>query len=97
MVEFSILKELQKELIIQKFESAIQGLIDIVEFCECLATSEEIFQTQGERNHQNKKPISPVNSNNPLSRRRAKGQTRPQTPGKRTLTNRKEKKENSIL
>ena len=55
MVEFSLPKECQKELIIQDFDSATQGLTDLIEFCDCLETAEEIFQTQGEGNHQNKK------------------------------------------
>ena len=55
LVEISLLNEWQKELIIQVFDSATQGLTDIVKFCERLETAEEIFQTQGEVNHQNKK------------------------------------------
>ena len=55
LVEFSLLNEWQKELIIQVFDSKTQGLTDIVKFCESLETSKEIFQTQGEVNHQNKK------------------------------------------
>ena len=55
LVEFSLLNEWQKELIIQVFDSATQGLTDIVKSCERLETAKEIFQTQGEVNHQNKK------------------------------------------
>ena len=55
LVEFSLLNEWQKELIIKVFDSATQGLTDIFKFCERLETSKEIFQTQGEVNHQNKK------------------------------------------
>ena len=43
LVEFSLLKEWQKKLIIQGFKSANQGLTDLVEFCDCLKTAEEIF------------------------------------------------------
>ena len=55
LVEFSLPKEWQKELIIQGFDSSTKGLAELVEFCERLETAEEIFQTQGEGNHQNKK------------------------------------------
>ena len=55
LVEFSLLNEWQKELIIQVFDYETQGLTDLVKFCERLETTEEIFQTQGEGNHQNKK------------------------------------------
>ena len=55
LVYFSLLKECQKELIIQGFESATQGLTELVKFCEQLDTAEKHFQTQGEGNHQNKK------------------------------------------
>ena len=55
LVEFSLLNYWQKELIIQVFDSETQGLTDLVNFCERLETAEEIFQTQGEVNHQNKK------------------------------------------
>ena len=54
LVEFSLPKEWKKELIIQGHESATQGLTELVEFCDLLKTAEEIFQTQGEVNHQNK-------------------------------------------
>ena len=55
LVQFSIPKEWEKEIIIQGFDSKTQGLTDIVKSCERLETSKEIFQTQGEVNHQNKK------------------------------------------
>ena len=55
LVKFSIPKEWKKELVIQDFDSATQGLTGLVEFCERLKTAEESFQTQGEGNHQNKK------------------------------------------
>ena len=48
LVEFSLPKEWKKELIIQGFDSATQGLTKIVEFCECLEKAEEIFQMQDE-------------------------------------------------
>ena len=54
MVEFSLPKEWQKELIIQGFDSATQGLMELVEFCKRLETSEEIFQTHSKGNHQKK-------------------------------------------
>ena len=54
LVEFSVPKEWQKELIIQGFDSSTQGLTELVELYERLKTAEEIFQTQGEGNHQNK-------------------------------------------
>ena len=85
LADFSLPKEWNKELIIQGVDSTTQGLTDLVEFCERLDTSEEIFQTQGEGNHQNKKPSSPVNATNSPSRHISKGQTRPRTPWKRTL------------
>ena len=34
LVEFSLPKEWQKELIVQGFYSATQGLTDLIEFCE---------------------------------------------------------------
>ena len=43
LVEFSLPKDWKKELIIQGFDSAIQGLTKIVKFCEHLETAEEIF------------------------------------------------------
>ena len=92
LAEFSLPKEWKKELIIQGHESTTQGLTELVEFCDLLKTAEEIFQTQGEVNHQNKKPSSPVNATNSPSRRRAKGHARPRTPQKRTLTKVKQKK-----
>ena len=55
LVEFSLPKEWQKELIIQGFDCSTQDPTDLVEFCERLETAEEIFQTQGEGNHQNQK------------------------------------------
>ena len=55
LVKLSLPKEWQKELTIQGFESATQGLTDLVKFSERLETAEEIFQTQGEGHHQNKK------------------------------------------
>ena len=54
LVEFSLPKEWQKELIIEEFDFATQGLTELVEFCERPKTDEEIFQTQGDRNHQTK-------------------------------------------
>ena len=55
LVEFSLPKECQKELLIQGFDSTTQGLMELVNFCKRLKTAEEVFQTQGEVNHQNKK------------------------------------------
>ena len=86
LVEFSLPKECQKELTIQGFDSVTQSLVELVEFCERLKTTEEIFLMQDEGNHQNKKTISLMNATNQSSRRRAKGPTRPRTPRKRTLT-----------
>ena len=54
-MEFSLSREWQKELIIQGFYYIAQGITDIVEICERLETAEEIFQMQGELNHQSKK------------------------------------------
>ena len=45
MLEFSLLKEWQKELIIQGFDSVTQFLTELVKFCERLKILEEIFQT----------------------------------------------------
>ena len=55
LVEFSLPKEWQKQLIIQGFDSETQGLTDLIKFCEHLETDEEIFHTQGEGIQQNKK------------------------------------------
>ena len=55
LVQFSIPKEWQKELIIQGFDSATQGLTDIVEFYKRLETAEDILNMQGEGDHKNKK------------------------------------------
>ena len=57
MVEFSLPKEWQKELIIQGFDSANLGFAELAEFCERLETAEEIFHTQGEVNHQKRKSV----------------------------------------
>ena len=54
LVEFSIPKEWQKELIFKGFDSATQGLTKLVDFCDRLKTAEEKFQTQGEGNHPKK-------------------------------------------
>ena len=40
LVEFSLIKEWQKNLTIQGFDSATQGLMYLVDFCECLETAE---------------------------------------------------------
>ena len=77
LVEFSLPKEWQKELIIQGFDSVTQGLTELVEFFERLDTAEEIFQTQGDGNNKNQQKRSPVNATNPPSQRRAKVQTGP--------------------
>ena len=53
-MEFSLLKEWQKQLIIQELDSATQGLTEIVYFYERLETAKEIPPTQGEVNYQNK-------------------------------------------
>ena len=45
----------KNELLIQGFVSATQGLTELVEFYERLATSKEIFPTQDEEQHQNQK------------------------------------------
>ena len=55
LVEFSLPKKWQKELIIQGFDSVTQGLTELVKFCERLETAEEILKTQGEGNQQNRK------------------------------------------
>ena len=55
LVEFSLLKEWQKEVIIQGLYSTTQGLTELVKFCERLETAEEILKTQGEGNQQNRK------------------------------------------
>ena len=54
LVEFSLPKEWQKQLIIQVFDSASQGLTELVKFWEHLETAEGFFHTQGEGNYQNK-------------------------------------------
>ena len=54
LVEFSLPKDWKKELIIQGFDSETQGLTELFKFYERLETAEEIFQTQGEGNHQEK-------------------------------------------
>ena len=77
ILQFSLPREWQKELIVQRFYFATQVLTELVDFCERLKTSEEIFQTQVELNHQNKNPIIPMNATNLPSWRRSKGQTRP--------------------
>ena len=54
LVNFSLLKEWQEQFISQGFNSATQGLMELVDLCECLENYEENFQTQGERNHKKK-------------------------------------------
>ena len=56
LTELSLLKEWQKQLIIQVFDSATHELTDIVEFRESLETAKDIFHMQGEGKHKNKKP-----------------------------------------
>ena len=77
-VEFLLPMECQKELIIQGFDSATQGLTELVKFCERLETVKELFQMYSYEQNQNKKPISPVSATNMPSKYRSKGQTRPQ-------------------
>ena len=45
LVEFLLPKEWQKEMIIQGFDSATQGLTELVKFCERLGTAMGIFYT----------------------------------------------------
>ena len=86
-VEFSLLREWQKELIIQGFNSTTQGLMKPVKLCERLETAEKFFHTQDKINHQNKKKLSsPVKSTNPPIQSIEKGQTWPQNPWKSILT-----------
>ena len=42
---FSLPKEWQKELIIKEFDSATQGITELIEFCGRLGTAKEIFLT----------------------------------------------------
>ena len=81
LVELSVNREWQKEIIIKDFDSVNQGLTELVEFCERLETAERNFQTQGEVQHL-KNPISPVNATNPPSLCRAKGLTGHKTLGR---------------
>ena len=69
MIEFSLLKERQTEFIIKGFDSATQVLTGLIKFCERLETAEELFQTQGEVNHQNKNSSSPANATNLAQRK----------------------------
>ena len=78
IMDLSLPEEWQKQMIIQGFDSATQGLAQLVGFCESLETAEEIIRAKGEGNHQIKKPNSPVNTTNPPIKRRKKGHTRPQ-------------------
>ena len=81
---FLLLKEWQKELIIQGFDPATQGISELVKFCEHLETAEKIFRRRvKEMNKTKQKLISPVNATDPPSWRRAKGYTRRQNPWKR--------------
>ena len=57
LVKLFLPREWQKELIIQEFYSATQGLTEFVNFCERLETSEEIFQMQGEGPHKKTQSI----------------------------------------
>ena len=43
--------------------------MELVKFCERLETAEELFQTQGEVNHQNKNSSSPANATNLAQRK----------------------------
>ena len=53
---------------IQGFDSATQGLTELINFCERPETAENFFHMQGEVNHQKKKLSSehhqPANSEN---------------------------------
>ena len=73
LVDFLPPKEWQKELIIKGFDSAKKGITDIVKFCERLKTTEEIFQTQGERNHQNNKTNQSGERHQPAKLEHSKG------------------------
>ena len=54
LAEFSLPKERKKELMIQGFDSATQGLTELINFCERPETAENFFHMQGEVNHQKK-------------------------------------------
>ena len=73
-------------MIIQVFYSTIQGLTEIVEFCERLETAEGNLQAQGEWKHQKQKLSSPVNAINKPSWRIAKVGISPGNPQKRMIT-----------
>ena len=73
LVEFSLLKEWYRELTIQKFDSATQGLTYLVELCERLNTSEEIFQAQGEGNKQNQTNNQSAEYHQPTKSVKSKG------------------------
>ena len=54
LVKLLMPQEWQKELIIEGFDSATQGLAELVEFYECLETAKKIFHTQGEGQQKDK-------------------------------------------
>ena len=95
LVELSLPKECQKELIIQGFESATQGLTELVDFCECLKTAEEIFQTKCEGNHQNKKTKQPGERHQSNKSAQIRGSYQATNPSEEDAKKKKTKNKNS--
>ena len=60
LVEFALLREFQEQLLRQDFYPSSKSLNNIVEFCERLYITEEIFNERGDGSHPPKKPIIPV-------------------------------------
>ena len=85
MVEYLLHMEWHKELIIQEFKFATQGLTEIIEFYKHLDTTKEISQMLGERQHQNQNTNSPVNTTNASNSHIANIHTIPWNPSKRML------------
>ena len=97
MVEFSLLKKWQKELIIQGFDSANQCLMDIFEFCERLETAEKIFQMQGEGNHQTKKTKQSGERHQSAKLAQNKGSNRSANQLEKDANKKKKKKKKSLV
>ena len=94
LVDLSLLKECPKELIIQGFDSVTQGLTKLVKFCERLKTSEEIFQTQCEGNHQNKKNKQSGEFHQSAKSEQSKGSYQSANPLEEDANKKKTKKKN---
>ena len=83
LVKFSLTRGCKSKLLVQGFELAAKSLKKLVDFCERLKTSKEIFHDKGDVSQPNKNPNIPLIYTNQPIWLRTKGQTIPLTSKKR--------------